>query len=75
MTRMQEYLYPIKGKTINLSVSIGIAIYPKHSEDLEALIQFADQDLEQAKTKEWFNQNKKGNKKNQFIKWKSAWGI
>jgi diguanylate cyclase (GGDEF)-like protein/PAS domain S-box-containing protein len=41
--------YHIKGRTISISSSIGISVYPEHGENAEDLIKFADEALYEAK--------------------------
>ncbi|OGU14068.1 MAG: diguanylate cyclase response regulator [Geobacteraceae bacterium GWC2_53_11] len=41
--------YSIEGKTVNITTSAGISIYPDHGEDTEALLKSADAALYEAK--------------------------
>lgn len=37
-----EKIYHIKGVSINLTVSIGVAVFPENGEDIESLMKYAD---------------------------------
>ncbi len=42
-------LYIIQGRNVSMTVSIGVAIYPSHGEDVETLLKSADLALHEAK--------------------------
>ncbi len=49
MVRAMSQPYSIEGRDVNLTVSVGVSIYPMHGEGVETLMKSADQALYEAK--------------------------
>lgn len=50
--RLGEHVFEIDGKNIKLTVSMGVASFPDHAADVDALSQAAKQAMELARTRE-----------------------